>query len=154
MARRSCGVLLYRYVGDELQVLLTHPGGPFWQHRDAGAWTIPKGEPEAGESDEVCARREFQEELGAPVEGSLLPLGEITQKGGKHVTAFAVEGEFDVNALVSNPFEMEWPPRSGQMKSFPEVDRAEWMPIPLARAKLLPAQAELLDRLIECLHKP
>lgn len=135
-------------------MLLTHPGGPFWQHRDAGAWTIPKGEPDPGEADEACARREFREELGADVEGSLTPLGEITQKGGKRVTAFAARGEFDVNALLSNPFEMEWPPRSGKMQSYPEVDRAAWMSIETARAKLLPAQIELLDRLIERLDAP
>ncbi len=154
MHKRSCGIVLYRYVGDALQVLLTHPGGPFWQHRDAGAWTIAKGEPDAGEADEACARREFREELGADVEGPLMPLGEITQKGGKRVTAFAAPGDFDVNALVSNPFEMEWPPRSGKMQTFPEVDRAEWMSIETARVKLLPAQVELIDRLVERLATP
>ena len=145
---------MYRYAGGVLQVLLTHPGGPFWQHRDAGAWTIPKGEPDAGEADETCARREFREELGADVEGVLMPLGEITQKGGKRVTAFAIEGDFDVNMLVSNPFEMEWPPRSGRMQTFPEVDRAEWMSVQRAREMLLAAQIELLDRLIERLGPP
>jgi len=137
-----------------LQVLLTHPGGPFWQRRDAGAWTIPKGEPDGDEADEVCARREFREELGADVEGPLTPLGEIVQKGGKRVTAFAVQGDFDVSRLDSNPFEMEWPPRSGKVQTFPEVDRAEWMSIDRARDKLLPAQAELLDRLIEFTRTP
>ena len=137
-----------------MQVLLTHPGGPFWQRRDAGAWTIPKGEPDGDEADEVCARREFREELGADVEGPLTPLGEIVQKGGKRVTAFAVQGDFDVSRLDSNPFEMEWPPRSGKVQTFPEVDRAEWMSIDRARDKLLPAQAELLDRLIEFTRTP
>src|ERR1700743_61598 len=154
MRKRSCGILLYRRVRGELEVLLTHPGGPFWQRRDAGAWTLPKGEPDPGQSDEACARREFREELGADVEGTLTPLGEITQKGGKRVTAFAAQGEFDVEKLDSNPFEMEWPPRSGKMQTFPEVDRAEWMSIDRARAKLLPAQVELLDRLIERLAHP
>jgi predicted NUDIX family NTP pyrophosphohydrolase len=154
MRKRSCGILLYRHRGGQLEVLLTHPGGPFWQRRDAGAWTIPKGEPDPGEADEVCARREFREELGADVEGPLAPLGEITQKGGKRVTAFAAHGDFDVDRLDSNPFEMEWPPRSGKMQSFPEVDRAEWMSIDTARTKLLPAQIEFLDRLIEMLDHP
>jgi predicted NUDIX family NTP pyrophosphohydrolase len=154
MRKRSCGILLYRQSAGPLEVLLTHPGGPFWQRRDAGAWTIPKGEPEPGESDETCARREFREELGADVEGPLTPLGEITQKGGKRVTAFAAHGEFDVDTLLSNPFEMEWPPHSGKLQSFPEVDRAEWMSLDTARAKLLPAQIELLDRLVEHLRHP
>jgi predicted NUDIX family NTP pyrophosphohydrolase len=154
MPKRSCGILLYRYVGGDLHVLLTHPGGPFWQHRDAGAWTIPKGEPDCDEPDETCARREFHEELGVEIAEPLTPLGEITQKGGKRVTAFAAQGDFDVDALASNAFEMEWPPRSGRMQTFPEVDRAEWMTLALAREKLLPAQVELLDRLIEHLGRP
>ena len=154
MRKRSCGILLYRHVDGELEVLLTHPGGPFWQRRDIGAWTIPKGEPDPDEADETWARREFREELGADVEGALTPLGEITQKGGKRVTAFAAQGDFDVSKLDSNPFEMEWPPRSGKMQTFPEVDRAEWMTIAIAREKLLPAQTELLDRLIERLAHP
>src|SRR3569833_3790396 len=114
MRKRSCGILLYRHSGGRLEVLLTHPGGPFWQRRDAGAWTMPKGEPDCDEADEACARREFREELGADVEGALTPLGEITQKGGKRVTAFAAPGEFDVDKLDSNLFEMECPPRSGK----------------------------------------
>ncbi len=154
MRKRSCGILLYRYAGDALQVLLTHPGGPFWQRRDVGAWTIPKGECDDGESDETCARREFREELGVDVAGTLEPLGEITQKGGKRVAAFAAAGDFDVAALGSNTFEIEWPPRSGRMQRFPEIDRAEWMPIARAREMLLPAQVELLDRLIERLGQP
>ena len=149
MRKRSCGILLYRHRDGALQVLLAHPGGPFWRRRDAGAWTIPKGECDDGESDEACARREFREELGAEIEGALEPLGEITQKGGKRVSAFAAAGDFDVEALASNTFEMEWPPRSGSMQSFPEIDRAEWMPVPRARELMLPAQVELLDRLIE-----
>ena len=154
MRKRSCGILLYRHVQGGLEVLLTHPGGPFWQRRDIGAWTIAKGEPDGDEPDEVCARREFREELGADVEGLLTPLGEITQKGGKRVTAFAAQGDFDVAKLDSNRFEMEWPPRSGKMQTFPEVDRAEWMSIDTARTKLLPAQVELLDRLIAELRHP
>jgi predicted NUDIX family NTP pyrophosphohydrolase len=154
MAKRSCGIVLYRQVGGELQFLLTHPGGPFWQHRDAGAWTIPKGEPDGDEADETCARREFREELGADVVGPLTPLGDITQKGGKRVTAFAAQGDFDIAALSSNTFEMEWPPRSGRMQTHPEVDRAEWMTIAVAREKLLPAQVELLERLIDYLGRP
>jgi predicted NUDIX family NTP pyrophosphohydrolase len=121
---------------------------------DAGAWTIPKGEPDRDEPDENCARREFREELGADVTGPLTPLGEIKQKGGKRVTAFAAQGDFDVSALASNTFEMEWPPRSGRVQTFPEVDRAAWMTLAAARGKLLPAQVELLDRLTEHLGAP
>ena len=128
-------------------VLLAHPGGPFWRRRDAGAWTIPKGEFDAAESAEDAARREFREELGVAAIGELQPLGEIVQKGGKHVVAFALEGRFDVATLSSNTFDLEWPPRSGTVQAFPEIDRVEWMSLPVARGRILPAQAVLLDRL-------
>jgi len=128
-------------------VLLAHPGGPFWARRDDGAWTIPKGLIDAGETAEAAARREFLEELGAEAVGTLLPLGSIRQRGGKHVEAFALEGDFDVAALSSNTFETEWPPRSGRMQTFSEVDRAAWMDLATARAKILEAQQPLLDRL-------
>jgi predicted NUDIX family NTP pyrophosphohydrolase len=147
MTKRSAGILLYKRPGGELLVLLAHPGGPFWRKRDYGAWTIPKGEFDAGEAPEDAARREFREELGVDAVGTLQPLGEIIQKGGKRVIAFALEGDFDAAALRSNTFEIEWPPRSGRIQAFPEVDRVEWMALPVAREKLLPSQVELLDRL-------
>jgi predicted NUDIX family NTP pyrophosphohydrolase len=147
MARCSAGILLYQRRAGELIVLLAHPGGPFWHRRDAGAWTIPKGEFDAGEAAEDAARREFREELGIDVPGPLRPLGEIVQKGGKHVTAFALEGQFDAAKLNSNTFDLEWPPRSGTIQAFPEIDRVEWMTLPIARGKILPAQVPLLDRL-------
>ncbi|HEX3123989.1 MAG TPA: NUDIX domain-containing protein [Rhodanobacteraceae bacterium] len=149
MAKRSAGILLYKRSAGALLVLLAHPGGPFWQKRDLGAWTIPKGEYEPGELPEDAARREFREELGVDAIGPLQPLGEVAQKGGKHVTAFALEGDFDVSVLPSNTFELEWPPRSGRAATFPEVDRVEWMTLETARTKILPGQVPLLDRLVE-----
>jgi predicted NUDIX family NTP pyrophosphohydrolase len=144
---RSAGILLYRRRSGRVEVLLAHPGGPFWVRRDDGAWTIPKGLIDAGETPEAAARREFCEELGAEATGALVPLGSVRQRGGKHVEAFALEGDFDVAALRSNTFETEWPPRSGQMNTYPEVDRAAWMDLAAARIKLLEAQRPLLDRL-------
>jgi predicted NUDIX family NTP pyrophosphohydrolase len=143
--KRSAGVLLRRPGSGE--VLLVHPDGPFWARRDEGAWSIPKGEYEDGASAEACARREFAEELGVPFEGELVDLGTVRQKNGKEVRAFLGEGDVDVSAVVSNTFEMEWPPRSGRMQEFPEIDRAEWFPVEVARSKLNPAQAGFLDRL-------
>jgi predicted NUDIX family NTP pyrophosphohydrolase len=147
MAKRSAGILLYKCTDGELLVLLAHPGGPFWQRRDAGAWTIPKGEFDSGEAPEDAARREFREELGTDAVGTLQPLGEITQKGGKLVTAFALEGDLDVVTLRSNTFEIEWPPRSGRMQTFPEIDKIQWMTCAEARGKIVPSQATFLDRL-------
>jgi predicted NUDIX family NTP pyrophosphohydrolase len=144
---KSAGILLHRRRNGALEVLLAHPGGPFWARRDDGAWTIPKGLVDAGESDEAAARREFREELGADPVGTLVPLGSIRQRGGKHVEAFALEGDFDVAALRSNTFETEWPPRSGRRHAFPEVDRVAWMDLATARVKMLDAQRPLLDRL-------
>jgi len=144
---RSAGILLHRRREGALQVLLAHPGGPFWARRDDGGWTIPKGLVDAGESAEAAARREFLEELGAEAIGDLVPLGSVRQRGGKHVEAFAIEGDFDVAALRSNTFETEWPPRSGRMQTYPEIDRAAWMDLATARIKLLEAQRPLLDRL-------
>jgi predicted NUDIX family NTP pyrophosphohydrolase len=150
MAKRSAGILLYQRTGGELQVLLAHPGGPFWRQRDDGAWTIPKGEFDPDdETPENAARREFREELGVEAVGALQPLGEIVQKGGKQVIAFALEGDFDVATLRSNTFDVEWPPRSGRVQTFPEVDKVEWMTLSTARRKILPAQAVLLDRLAQ-----
>ena len=144
---RSAGILLYRRRNGALEVLLAHPGGPFWARRDDGAWTIPKGLVDSGETDENAARREFNEELGAEATGPLIPLGSVRQRGGKEVEAFALEGDFDPAALRSNTFETEWPPRSGRKETFPEVDRAAWMDLATARQKILAAQRPLLDRL-------
>ncbi len=151
MVDTSAGLLLYRLTGGEPQVLLVHPGGPFWRNRDDGAWSIPKGVVQSGEAPEAAARREFAEELGREVKGALLPLGEIRQRGGKRVIAFSLEGEFDCAELRSNQFEIEWPPKSGRLASFPEVDRAEWFALAQAREKILPSQAPLLDRLADAL---
>ena len=149
MATTSAGILMYKRVDDELRVLLVHPGGPYWQGRDLGAWSIPKGERSADESVEATARREFAEELGVAAEGALQPLGEVRQRGGKRVEAFALEGDLDVDRIHSNRFEIEWPPRSGRRQSFPEVDRAAWFPLAEARTKINPAQRALIDRLQE-----
>jgi predicted NUDIX family NTP pyrophosphohydrolase len=148
MTRQSAGLLVYRRRSDGLQVLLVHPGGPIWARRDAGAWSIPKGEYESGEEPFAAARREFAEELGvAPPDGEPLDLGEITQKSGKRVRAWALPGEVDTGAIKSNTFALEWPPRSGQVRQFPEVDRAQWFGLAEAREKINPAQTALLDRL-------
>jgi predicted NUDIX family NTP pyrophosphohydrolase len=150
MPERSAGILLYRRGGNGLEVLLVHPGGPFFARRDAGAWSIPKGLYEANEEPLACARREFSEELGSPCpDASALELGEVRQRNGKRVTAFAVEGDLDARTISSNTFEIEWPPRSGRRQSFPEVDRAGWFTVEQARAKLIAAQAAFLDRLAE-----
>jgi predicted NUDIX family NTP pyrophosphohydrolase len=150
MPKRSAGILLYRVADDAVEVLLVHPGGPFWARRDAGVWSIPKGEYEDGDDPRACALREFEEETGTALPpGELTDLGELKQKSGKRVRAFAAEGDLDADAVTSNTFEMEWPPRSGRMAEFPEVDRAGWFGIDEAREKLVPAQAGFLDRLIE-----
>ena len=146
----SAGILLHR-VRDELEVLLVHPGGPYWARKDAGAWSIPKGEfdPEV-EDPLAAARREFTEELGCDVpDGDVVDLGSVVQKSGKQVIAFAIEGDLDTERVTSNTFTIEWPPRSGRMKAFPEVDRAEWMALDRARAAVNPAQTAFLDRLVE-----
>jgi predicted NUDIX family NTP pyrophosphohydrolase len=143
----SAGLLIHRIGPAGPEVLLVHPGGPFWAKRDLGAWSIPKGEASPGEDLEAAARREFLEELGVAYDGPLRDLGAVRQKGGKLVRAFAGPGDFDVATLRSNAFEMEWPPRSGRRASFPEVDRAGWFGLDEARLKIVPAQAELLDRL-------
>jgi predicted NUDIX family NTP pyrophosphohydrolase len=154
MSPRSAGILLYRIRNGAIDVLLAHPGGPFWQRRDDGAWTIPKGEIGAGEPPEAAARREFREEIGVEAVGVLHPLGTIRQRAGKYVEAFALEGDFDVALLSSNTFEIEWPPRSRRMATFPEIDRVAWFALPLARAKILDAQQPLLDRLAALLASP
>ena len=134
-----------------IEVFLVHPGGPFWHGKDLGAWTIPKGEYEPAEEPLAAARREFQEETSFPAEGEFLPLGEITQASGKIVTAWAVEGDCDPARLVSNTCRVEWPPRTGRTIEIPEVDRGAWFSIPLARAKIFPAQRPLLDRLAKAI---
>lgn len=146
--RRSAGILLHRAGGEGLEVLLVHPGGPLWARRDDGAWSIPKGEHEPAEDPLAAARREFQEELGvAPPAGEPRDLGEIVQKSGKLVRAWALGGDLDVTLVSSNTFELEWPPRSGRMREFPEVDRAQWFTLATAREKINPAQVALLERL-------
>lgn len=154
-AKRSAGILLFRRNGGEPEFLLVHPGGPFWAKKDAGAWSIPKGKIEGAEEPQACAIRELEEELGPAPEldpGALIELGTIRQKAGKVVEAWAAEADFDPATLASNSFSVEWPPRSGRQREFPEVDRAEWFAIEQAREKILPAQAELLDRLLEHLN--
>jgi predicted NUDIX family NTP pyrophosphohydrolase len=150
--KRSAGILLYRLSAGVPEVLLVHPGGPYWAKRDLGAWTIPKGEHEAEESARDCALRELGEELGAAPRldpERLIDLGSVRQKSGKVVAAWAAEADFDTTRLSSNTFTMEWPPRSGGEREFPEVDRAEWFEPAPAREKILPAQAELIDRLLD-----
>jgi predicted NUDIX family NTP pyrophosphohydrolase len=148
MAKLSAGILLFDRSGGTLRVLLVHPGGPFWAQKDAGAWTIPKGEYAPPEAPDIAARRELAEETGLVLEGELIPLGEVRQASGKRVTAFAAEAAFDPACLASNRFELEWPPKSGRRQSFPEVDRAEWFDIATAREKMIPAQAAFLDTLL------
>ncbi len=146
-APRSAGILLWRHAASGPEVLLAHFGGPYWARKDAGAWSIPKGLIEAGESAEQAARREFREELGAEPVGDLVPLPPLRQKGGKWVEAFALEGEFDPDALVSNSFTLEWPRGSGRLQSFPEVDRVRWFAPAEAERMILPSQRPLLESL-------
>ena len=154
MPKRSAGIVLFRRSSAELEVLLVHPGGPFWARRDAGAWSIPKGEVDAGEDERACALRELEEETGAAFTDvgadALLPLGEVRQKSGKVVIAWALAGDLDAAAITcSTTVELEWPPRSGRTQTFPEVDRAGWFRLDAAREKLIAAQVPLLDRLAE-----
>ncbi len=145
---------MYRRVGSKLEVLLVHPGGPYWCRTDDGSWSIPKGEMNAGEDAGLAAIREFTEETGIALTGPLEPLGEIRQRAGKRVLGFAVEGDLDVQTIKSNAFEVEWPPRSGKMQAFPEIDRAEWFDLPGAHGKILERQRPFLDRLAERLGQP
>ena len=149
-SRLSAGILLYRRVQGRLQVMLVHPGGPFWAKKDKGAWSIPKGEHDEDEHPEQAARREFAEETGSRIElDELVPLGEVKQKSGKLVRAFAAEGEFDPEELDSNMFELEWPPRSGRHVEVPEVDRAAWFDLDEAAERIFEAQRPFLERLRE-----
>jgi predicted NUDIX family NTP pyrophosphohydrolase len=143
----SAGLLLYRVRDGALEVLLVHPGGPFWARKDRGAWSLPKGELAPGEAPEDAARREFTEETGFPATGPLIPLGSARQRGGKVVRAWGLAGDCDPAHLRSNSFELEWPPHSGTMRRFPEVDQAAWFAIPEARKRILERQAAFLDRL-------
>ena len=150
MPKRSAGLLLYRRTGDGTEVLLVHPGGPYWAKKDDGAWSVPKGEYQEGEDPFEAALREFLEELGTepPHTSAALPLGEQRQPGGKLVIVWAMEGDLDVSTIVSNKFEMEWPPRSGRTAEFPEVDRAAWFGLESATRKMLRGQITFLDRLV------
>jgi predicted NUDIX family NTP pyrophosphohydrolase len=148
--RRSAGIVLHRAGDGGPEVLLVHPGGPFWAKKDDGAWSIPKGEYEPDEDPLACALREFEEETGTRLDAAeLVELGAVVQKAGKEVRAWAVRGDLDPATVRSNTFTMEWPPRSGRSQEFPEIDRAEWFTLDAARAKLVAAQVELLDRLAE-----
>jgi predicted NUDIX family NTP pyrophosphohydrolase len=153
MPKLSAGVLLYRRSVDALEVLLVHPGGPYWVRRDDGVWSVPKGEYELAEDPWRAALREFREEVGsdAPDGESPIPLGEIRQASGKRVTAWALEGDLDVSTIRSNTFTAEWPPRSGRNQEFPEVDRAAWFDLATARRKLVGGQGGFIDRLLEAL---
>jgi predicted NUDIX family NTP pyrophosphohydrolase len=155
MPRRSAGLVVHRRRNGGLEVLLVHPGGPFWAKKDLGAWSIPKGEIDPGEESDplLVARREFAEETGQPIAGDFVPLTPVRQRGGKIVQAWAIESDFDVSQLRSNSFAMEWPPGSGNVRSFPEVDRAEWFSIAAAKERILKGQIPLLEELEALLRK-
>lgn len=146
--KTSAGILLHRRRGGALEVFLVHPGGPFWAKKDHGAWSLPKGEFLEGEDPLDAAKREFAEETGFPVEGAFRPLQPLRQPGGKTIHAWAVEGDCDAAQVRSNVFELEWPPKSGQRRTFPEVDRAAWFPIAEARERIIAGQAPFLDQLV------
>ncbi|MDA9531183.1 NUDIX domain-containing protein [Bradyrhizobium sp. CCBAU 25338] len=148
MPSKSAGIIAYRKRG-EIEVLLVHPGGPFWRNKDLGAWSIPKGEYADAEDAEAAARREFSEELGLEVTAPLMALGQVKQRGGKVVTAFAAELDIDTASIRSNTFEMEWPPRSGKRQTFLEVDRAAWFTLEAAQERINAGQRPLLDRLAQ-----
>lgn len=148
MPKTSAGILMYRKKKGEVEVFLVHPGGPFFKKKDAGAWSIPKGELDEGEEPLAAAKREFQEETGCSPAGAFLPLAPVKQTSGKLVISWAVEGDCDADSITSNTFSLEWPPQSGKLREFPEVDRAAWFTIPEAREKINPAQIPLLDELL------
>jgi len=154
MAKQSSGILLYRVTNTALEVFLVHPGGPYWKNKDAGSWTIPKGEFADGETALDAATREFREETGYTPPGPFLPLTPILQKGGKKVHAWATAGNLDPAALVSNTFDLEWPPRSGKMQSFPEVDKGGWFGLEEAGRLINPAQAALMEELRSAVAPP
>jgi predicted NUDIX family NTP pyrophosphohydrolase len=148
-AKKSAGLLMYRIRDESLEVLLVHPGGPYWRNKDDGVWSIPKGEPAPGEDSFVVAQREFAEELGFEPAGEFVPLAPVRQKSGKVVHAWAFEGDCDPSAINSNTFTMEWPPKSGQQVAFPEVDRADFFDVETAKRKVNVAQIGLLEELVE-----
>jgi predicted NUDIX family NTP pyrophosphohydrolase len=152
MANQSAGILLYKFKNKQLQVLLVHPGGPFWQKKDLGAWSIPKGEFSDGEDPLEAARREFEEETGVKISGNFIELSPIKQKSGKTVFAWAVEGDMDGSSIKSNFFIMEWPPKSGRAQQFPEVDKGEWFDVDQAKKKINPAQIVLIDQLVNTVN--
>ena len=147
----SAGILLYRLPSGTAEIFLVHPGGPFWAKKDESAWSIPKGEYEAGEDPLTVAKREFQEETGFEIDGTFSPLSPLKQPSGKVISAWAVEGDVDASALASNTFSLEWPPKSGKTREFPEVDRGAWFPLPIARVKLQAGQRGFLDQLQQLL---
>jgi len=147
MAKQSAGILLYRVVYSQLQVFLVHPGGPFFKNKDVGSWSIPKGEFTDDENPLDAAKREFSEETGQSIEGNFIELIPIQQKGGKTVHAWAVEGDLDHETVVSNTFELEWPPRSGKKQMFPEIDKAAWLDVEIAKVKINAAQSALINQL-------
>src|SRR6202012_3543265 len=151
MQKQSAGILLYRKTDGEVQVFLVHPGGPFFKNKDAGAWSIPKGEFLDDEDPLAAAKREFEEETGQAIDGNFIRLEPVTLKGGKTVHAWAVDGDINHETICSNTFEMEWPPKSGKKQSFPEIDRAGWFDIDIAKVKINDAQSALIDDL---LNKP
>jgi predicted NUDIX family NTP pyrophosphohydrolase len=153
MGKVSAGVLMYRRSGGELEVLLVHLGGPFWAKKDEGAWFVPKGEVNPGEEEQAAARREFEEETGMRAAVELVALGNVRHKSGKKVTAWAFEGDCDPAALRSNTFEMEWPPKSGKKKQFPEIERAGFFRVESARVKMHPAEFAFVERLVELLGR-
>lgn len=153
MAKKAtAGLLLYRYCEGDLEIFLVHPGGPYWVKKDIGAWSIPKGELEEGENPLEAAKREFAEETGFPIDGSFHRLDPLKQRSGKIVHAWAVEADCDAARVRSNLFSLEWPPKSGQMQKFPEVDRAQWFSVPEARKRILLGQAGFIDQLISTLE--
>ena len=153
VAKLSAGLLMFRRHGSRLEVLLVHPGGPFWEKKDAGAWSLPKGEYSGGEDSLQAAQREFEEETSVRPEGEFFPIGEIKQPSGKIITAWAFEGDLDPAGIRSNSFSIEWPPNSGIIREFPEVDRGDWFGVDAAREKITKGQAAFLDRLVEQLTR-
>ena len=152
--KKSAGILLYRLLKNKPELFLVHPGGPFWTNKDAGAWTIPKGEYDINEEPLAAAIREFSEETGHIISGNFISLTPIIQKAGKQVDAWALEGDIDATNIRSNSFNIEWPPKSGNWKSYPEIDRAEWFDIKTAKEKINPAQVAFLEELIMKLDGP
>ncbi len=151
MPKQSAGILLYRFDNVQLQVFLVHPGGPFFRNKDYGAWSIPKGEFLDEEDALTAAKREFEEETGRSIDGKFIPLRTIVQKSGKKVFAWAIEGDIDAETIVSNTFEIEWPPKSGKKQAFPEIDKAAWFDVDTAKLKINQGQVGLIDNLIQLL---